>query len=263
VLGDISRLRQVLLNLIGNAIKFTELGGVTVCVRRAGELVTVAVQDSGIGIPEAEQERIFDAFHQIESSFDRRFTGTGLGLTISRELARAMRGDLVCRSQVGAGSTFTLTLCLPRAATPATVATVPGDLGASLRGHVLLAEDNEVNALVARSVLERAGLRVEVVEDGAAALERSTTAPLPDLVLMDCQMPVMDGFEATRRIRAFEQRGGRARLPIVALTANAYEADRERCLAAGMDEHLPKPFRDQELMAVLQRHLAPRELLTA
>ena len=264
VLGDTSRLRQVLLNLIGNAIKFTERGGVTVRVRRGGELVTVEVQDSGIGIAEAEHERIFDAFHQIESSFDRRFTGTGLGLTISRELARAMQGDLVCRSQVGAGSTFTLSLRLPAAATPAAApATRPGELGMPLRGHVLLAEDNEVNALVACSVLERAGLSVEVVGDGAAALARSTTAPLPDLVLMDCQMPVMDGFEATRRIRAFEQRGGHGRLPIVALTANAYEADRERCLAAGMDDHLPKPFRDQELMAVLQRHLAQRELLTA
>jgi CheY-like chemotaxis protein len=133
----------------------------------------------------------------------------------------------------------------------------------ALRGQVLLAEDNEVNALVARSMLELAGLSVEVVQDGAAALARCTQALPPDLVLMDCQMPLMDGFEATRRIRAFEQRHGRARLPIVALTANAYEVDRERCLAAGMDDHLPKPFHVEALAAVLQRHLALRECLTA
>ena len=263
--GDVSRLRQVLLNLIGNAIKFTERGEVTVRARQDGERVTVEVHDSGIGIPEGEIERIFDAFHQIESTFDRRYTGTGLGLTISRELARAMHGDLVCRSRMGEGSTFTLTLHLPPALVPATspAPATAGDASAALRGLVLLAEDNEVNALVARSVLENAGLSVEVVGDGAAALARSKTAPLPDLVLMDCQMPVMVGFEATRRIRAFEEQAGRARLPIIALTANAYEVDRERCLAAGMDDHLPKPFRDRELMAVLQRHMALRGLLTA
>jgi two-component system, sensor histidine kinase len=261
--GDVSRLRQVLLNLIGNAIKFTERGEVTLRARQDGERVTVEVHDSGIGIPEAEIERIFDAFHQIESTFDRRFTGTGLGLTISRELARAMHGDLVCRSRVGVGSTFTLTLHLPPASVPAPSPAQAGDASAALRGLVLLAEDNEVNALVARSVLENAGLSVEVVGDGAAALARSKTAPLPDLVLMDCQMPVMDGFEATRRIRAFEEQVGRARLPIIALTANAYEVDRERCLAAGMDDHLPKPFRDRELTAVLQRHMALHGLLTA
>ena len=256
VMGDASRLRQVLLNLIGNAIKFTERGGVTVLARRSGERVTIEVQDSGIGVAEADRERIFDAFHQVENSFDRRFTGTGLGLTISRELARAMQGDLVCGSGAGPGATFTLTLTLTPTAPPQGAPQARDDGNAALRGTVLLAEDNEVNALVARAVLERAGLTVEVVSDGEAALARCTESHPPDLVLMDCQMPLMDGFEATRRIRAFESAQGRARMPVVALTANAYEADRERCLAAGMDDHLSKPFRATELRAALRRHLA-------
>ncbi|MEO8155220.1 MAG: ATP-binding protein [Rhizobacter sp.] len=257
VSGDPSRLRQVLHNLIGNAIKFTEAGAVTVVAKHRGTRARIAVHDTGVGISADELPRIFDAFHQADSSFTRRFGGTGLGLTIARELARAMGGDLVCTSQQGRGSCFTVTVDLPAAADPVPVrAAQGGESTAALQGHVLLAEDNPVNALVAEAALKNMGLTVELVEDGLQALA-SFRAQQPDLVLLDCQMPVMDGFEAVRRMREHEGELGLPRTPVVALTANALQGDREHSLAAGMDEHLAKPFRDEELRAVLRRLLVP------
>jgi two-component system, sensor histidine kinase len=255
VRGDPSRLRQVLHNLIGNAIKFTEAGAVTVVAKHRGSRARIAVHDTGVGISADELPRIFDAFHQADSSFTRRFGGTGLGLTIARELARAMGGDLVCTSRQGRGSCFTVTVDLKPAADPAPVS-VAGALGPALHGHVLLAEDNPVNALVAEAALKKMGLTVELVEDGLQALASFRAQP-PDLVLLDCQMPVMDGFEAVRRMREHEGEQGLPRTPVVALTANALQGDREHSLAAGMDEHLAKPFRDEELRAVLRRLLVP------
>jgi two-component system, sensor histidine kinase len=256
--GDGSRLRQILQNLIGNAVKFTQAGTVTVRARHdaASGQARIEVHDTGIGIAPGDVERIFDAFHQVDSSFGRRFSGTGLGLTISRELARAMGGDLVCSSEAGQGSCFTVTLQLPRATAPRPVPLHTAATAPRLRGRVLLAEDNPVNALVAEAALRRLGLAVEVVSDGASALT-AFRAAAHDLVLMDCQMPVMDGFEATRLMRDLERIEGRRRTAVVALTANALEGDRERSLASGMDDHLAKPFRDDELIAVLQRHLPP------
>jgi signal transduction histidine kinase/CheY-like chemotaxis protein len=254
VRGDPARLRQVLLNLTGNAVKFTERGGVTLAVRRGGDGRTVfEVADTGPGIPAAERERLFEPFHQGDTSFGRRHGGAGLGLAISRELARAMGGDVDCVERGAAGGAcFELTVPLPAGvAQPAPPA--PGGVR-PLRGDVLLVEDNPVNALVAQAMLERAGLRVETVGDGAAALERALRRRY-DLVLMDCQMPGMDGFEATRRIRAAERAAGAAPMPIVALTANALEGDRERSLAAGMDEHLAKPYDERALRALLQKLL--------
>ncbi|MGY4831241.1 ATP-binding protein [Sphaerotilaceae bacterium SBD11-9] len=256
VRGDPSRLRQVLHNLLGNAIKFTEAGAVTVVARHRDGRARIAVHDTGVGIPADELPRIFDAFHQADSSFTRRFGGTGLGLTIARELARAMGGDLVCTSQQGRGSCFTVTVDLVSAPDPLPAAEASQEEGAALQGHVLLAEDNPVNALVAEAALKNMGLTVELVEDGLQALASFRAAP-PDLVLLDCQMPVMDGFEAVRRMREHEGEMGLPRTPVVALTANALQGDREHSLAAGMDEHLAKPFRDEELRAVLRRLLVP------
>ena len=260
--GDAARVRQVLHNLLGNAIKFTEEGRVRLEAAREPDdgRVVIEVEDSGVGIPAEQADRIFDAFHQAEGSFARRYTGTGLGLTIARELSRSMGGDLSARACAEGGSVFRFEAPLP----PAVPDTQPPDLTLPprrlprLAGRVLVAEDNAVNALLVQAILGQTGVEVDLVENGAQAVERWERGA-PDLVLMDCQMPVLDGFAATRTIRAREALNGRARVPIVALTANAFESDRERCLAAGMDEHLSKPFRTEELESVLSRFLRPAE----
>ncbi len=261
VWGDAARLRQVLLNLTGNAVKFTARGHITLhaAPQQAGGF-RIDVVDTGPGVAAADRERIFQAFEQVDGSFARRHGGTGLGLTISRELVRAMGGELRCLEPLHEGALFTLDLpaqALP-AAPPQTIATSPLHSAAQpMAGRVLLAEDNPVNALVAEAVLARLGLQVCTVTDGARAVEEATRAPRPyDLVLMDCQMPGLDGFEATAQIRRHEAQHGLPRLPVVALTANALEGDRERSLQAGMDEHLAKPFREHELAEVLRRHLS-------
>ncbi len=256
VRGDPARVRQVLHNLVGNAIKFTEEGSVTVIAKYHVDRTRIAVHDTGAGIAPADLTHIFDAFRQADNSFTRRYSGTGLGLTIARELARAMGGDLVCTSRQGRGSCFTMTVRLPSAPLPDPAHFATPDVKTitfpPLRGRVLLAEDNPVNALVAEAALRNMGFSVEVVEDGLQALASFRTQP-PDLVLMDCQMPVMDGFEAARRMREHESELNLSRTPVVALTANALEGDREHSLAAGMDDHIAKPFREAQLRAVLQR----------
>jgi two-component system, sensor histidine kinase len=256
VYGDPARLRQVLHNMVGNAIKFTEAGSVTVVAKHNASRgrVRIAVHDTGIGIPAEELPLIFEAFHQADGSFTRRFTGTGLGLTIARDLARAMGGDLVATSQPGRGSCFTVTIDLPQAEVDLPLDLVPPPMMGRLFGHVLLAEDNPVNALVAQAVLTKLGLTVELTENGEQALQ-AFCAKQPDLVLLDCHMPVMDGIEAARQMRQHEQTQGWHPTPLVALTASALQGDRERSLACGMNEHLAKPFRDDELAAVLGRFL--------
>ena len=254
VTGDAVRLRQVLLNLTGNAVKFTDAGRIELRARcDVGGRAVFTVIDSGEGVPLSERERIFQPFHQGDASFGRRHGGTGLGLAISRELARAMGGDVSCAdASPSAGACFELRLPLPPA--EAAEAAPDPELSSTLQGEVLLVEDNPVNALVAQAMLERVGLHVECVDDGEQALLRVRERRY-DLVLMDCQMPGMDGFEATRRIRAEERAERREPLRIVALTANALEGDRQRSLEAGMDDHLAKPFGEAELAVVLQRHL--------
>jgi two-component system, sensor histidine kinase len=270
VLGDAPRLRQVLLNLLGNAIKFTERGEIQLRAFRqssTGQLV-VQVQDSGIGIAEEDLRAIFDPYRQADNAIGRAVGGTGLGLTISREISRAMGGDITCTSVVGQGSTFEFSATLTPAATPDAQARhirprlvkaqdPMSDTSAVLNGCVLLAEDNEVNALIVEAQLRQHGLVVEHARDGAEALRRllDTQLPRPDLVLMDCQMPLMDGFEATRRLRTHETLNGLKRLPVVALTASAMAEDSARCLNAGMDAHLSKPFEDDDLTSILSLYL--------
>jgi two-component system, sensor histidine kinase len=252
--SDPSRLRQVLLNLTGNAAKFTERGAVHISVQRAATgATTIDVTDTGPGVAADQHELIFDAFHQTDGSFGRKHGGTGLGLTISRELARALGGDLVCTDAPAGGARFVLGLPLPPGAAVAAPAAAP-EAAVALRGRVLVAEDNPVNAIVTEALLHRAGLSVDLVADGAQAVACAASMNY-DLILMDCQMPGMDGFEATARIRAAERASGANAVPIVALTANALESDRLRSIAAGMNEHLAKPFHDQELNAMLQRFL--------
>ena len=257
VVGDPARLRQILHNLVGNAIKFTETGSVTVVAKHNAERgrARIAVHDTGVGIAPEHLSVIFDAFHQADGSFTRRFAGTGLGLTIARELARAMGGDLLVTSQLGKGSCFTLKLDLPRSQVDVPIDVGAGPLPQALSGRVLLAEDNPVNALVAEAVLRKLGLDVAVVEDGLQAVD-AFRSNRPDLVLLDCQMPVMDGLEAARRMRDHEAALDWPRTPVVALTANAFDADRAQSLAAGMDEHLAKPFKDDDLTRVLAKYLA-------
>ena len=259
IMGDADRIKQVLHNLVGNAIKFTERGSVAVdvsCVldMRAGSLLRFAVRDTGEGIAADQMERVFAPFEQADSAGrPRRKEGTGLGLAISRELARAMGGDLRCSSVPGQGSVFEFSLPL-QASQDAGPAESPPSVLPELEGRVLLVDDSMVNLLVAGSMLERCGLRVDQAENGQQALER-LQAQAYDLVLMDCQMPELNGFEATQRWRAHERRAGLPRVPIVALTASAVNSDRQRCLDSGMDDYLVKPFELDDLMAMVQRHL--------
>jgi PAS domain S-box-containing protein len=264
LVGDAGRLRQVLVNLVGNAIKFTERGEVVLnvgCDRQTAEEVCLhaAVRDTGIGIPADKQGAIFEAFVQADSSTTRRYGGTGLGLTISARLVEMMGGRIWVESEVGKGSTFHFTACLrpgpaaPEAEPPAADLDAAAPLPAQLR--ILLAEDDAVNQAVAVGMLEKRGHQVVVARNGREALAAWEREPF-DLVLMDQQMPEMDGFEATAVIRGREAGSGR-HTPIIALTAHAMKGDRERCLEAGMDGYLAKPLQAQGLLRVMAEVLPP------
>jgi CheY-like chemotaxis protein len=259
----------VLLNLVGNAIKFTQRGRILVttsCIGTGdGERVAFEVSDTGIGIEKTQHSRIFEPFVQALDPARPGHGGTGLGLAISRDLVRAMGGELEVESLPGEGTVFRFALPLRRAPGSAVAApTSPPDAVAAspelqharfLSGRVLLVEDNSVNRMVGTAMLESMGLTVVAAEDGEealAVLSRTTVA----LVLMDCQMPVMDGYEATHRLREIERLTGAPRLPVIALTANALSGDVERCLAAGMDAHLAKPFLISQLRALIEHWLA-------
>lgn len=264
VMGDEVRLKQVLMNLAGNAIKFTERGRVEISVRvlhRDDRSATVRfrVADTGIGIDDATKQRLFQVFSQGDSSMTRRFGGTGLGLAISQRLVNGMGGHITVTSVPGRGSEFTFDLTLPTAAGPPHGQPEPVDTGApSLAGRVLVVEDDRVNQRVIEVMLGRLGLLPVIVSDGARAVERATSEHW-DLILMDCQMPGVDGFEATRRVR--DLLAGRAP-PIVAITANAMPENRQACLAAGMAGFIAKPVRSEELFACLERWL-PRKAAPA
>ncbi|MFZ2854178.1 MAG: ATP-binding protein [Rhodocyclaceae bacterium] len=258
LVGDPGRLRQILINLIGNAIKFTEHGevrlGVDAVALGDGALVLhLAVHDTGVGIAKEKQPDIFAAFSQADNSVTRRFGGTGLGLAISQKLVQMMGGRIWVESEPGKGSIFHFTLHLACGKAPAAAsgAADPLSLPALRQAlHLLLVEDNVVNQRLALALLEKRGHRVRIAGNGQEALDALADGVF-DLVLMDMQMPVMDGIDATQRIRQGEQADGSRRLPIVAMTANAMQGDRERCLAAGMDGYVSKPVKPDELFAAI------------
>ena len=264
VRSDPGRLRQILTNLCDNAIKFTQQGGVVVKVDAVplaeGRLeLQLAVQDSGIGIPADKQQRIFEAFSQADSSITRQFGGTGLGLTICSRLATLMGGRIWIESEPQHGSIFHVSLAVLPAADPEPTGPVdgPGQDDMPLRRpawRVLLVEDNPVNQMVASIMLRKWGHTVETAENGERAVAL-VAAQTWDLVLMDVQMPVMGGMEASRLIRSQEAPG--TRVPIIAMTANAMDSDRDDCLAAGMDAHLAKPFSAQTLQGLMDRFVKP------
>jgi len=254
--GDPARLRQILLNLVGNAIKFTEKGEINLIVeaRPPSELDRVdfrfTVADTGIGVSPEMQQRLFQSFSQGDTSISRRYGGSGLGLAICRRLVEVQGGAIGIDSEPGQGSRFWFTLSYR-----------PAEVAAPKRGRsklhqalprlsVLLAEDNGVNRKVAAALLQKWGHMVTAVADGQEAVE-AVRAAVFDVVLMDVQMPGMDGLEATRFIRAMD--GPVAKLPIIALTANAMPADQQRCLEAGMNDYVSKPIDHERLYAALER----------
>jgi signal transduction histidine kinase/ActR/RegA family two-component response regulator len=258
VIGDPTRVGQVLLNLAGNAVKFTERGWVAIEVSASPggadcTLLTFAVRDTGIGIAPANLERIFEAFSQADGSMTRRFGGTGLGLTISSRLAAMMGGGILVESRLGEGSCFRFSALVQLAG-----AAGFGTLEEAVQGeerplrplHVLVAEDNRVNQKVVTRLLEKQGHRVTLAANGREALEKLLVGGF-DGILMDVQMPEMNGLEAAQAIRRAERGSGR-HIPILAMTAHAMKGDRERCLVSGMDGYVSKPIRSQELLDALR-----------
>jgi hypothetical protein len=269
--SDPVRLRQMLSNLVSNAIKFTQSGFVRVEAAEVGgegllhgqALMEFAVSDSGIGIPPDKHSLLFKPFSQVDGSNTREFGGTGLGLSIIRSIARLMGGETGCTSEVGKGSRFWFRVraeilredeqCddLPRPEQPLAPARM------QLAGRALVVEDNVINRVVIEEMLTRIGITVRCVENGRLAVEALAAGEEPDLVLMDVQMPVMDGIAATRAIRRREGETAQRRSPIIALTAGAFEGDRQRCIEAGMDDFLAKPIELDELRMVLEKWLRP------
>jgi len=253
VRGDPARLRQILFNLLSNAVKFTEQGSIEVSARPVGaQMMEIAVADSGVGIPHDKLEAIFGKFNQADISITRKFGGTGLGLAICRSLVRLMGGEITVESMLGRGSIFRLTVPLHAGAAAPDVAK---PLRGARTGRILVVEDQEANAVLAKALLEDMGHRVELAANGRAALDRLLQQSF-DVVLMDLEMPVMGGLEATRRIRAMAE--PMRNTPIIAMSASASPSDIARCKAAGMDEHVAKPVAREALMRAFDRWIPER-----
>jgi CheY-like chemotaxis protein len=266
LVGDPARLHQALLNYAANAVKFTDSGRITLRARQVDEdqesvTLRFEVEDTGIGIPAEILPRLFSAFEQADSSMTRRYGGTGLGLAITRRLAELMGGAAGVSSTEGVGSTFWFTAVLRKAGQDMAgkVADPLGQAGQLIQRlhagkRVLVAEDEPVNGEIAQMLLEHVGLVVELAENGRVAVEKAAVQGY-DLVLMDVQMPLVDGMEATRQIRRLP---GCAQVPILAVTANAFAGDRERCLAAGMNDFISKPVSPEVMYATLLKWLGTR-----
>jgi signal transduction histidine kinase/ActR/RegA family two-component response regulator len=257
--GDSGRVRQVLMNLVSNALKFTPRGEVKILVECAGldaqlAEMRVSVRDTGLGIPEDKLELIWEKFSQVDSSNTRRYGGTGLGLAIAKQLVDLMHGTIGVRSKLGQGSTFWFSLPLrldlaqDRTRTSAAPSASPRPAQKGIR--VLLAEDNVVNQKVAAGMLQRLGFGADVAANGREAVEKASRRQY-DLVFMDCHMPEMDGYDAAGELRRRE--GGARRTTIIALTADAREGTRERCINAGMDDYIVKPVRLEDLRQALEK----------
>jgi CheY-like chemotaxis protein len=260
-IADEGRVRQILINLISNAVKFTEKGGVSITVNSESshpdfESIYIFVKDTGIGIAEDVQTMLFNKFIQVDSTSTRKFQGTGLGLAISRHLARLMDGDITLKSTLGDGSEFSVLLKIPKADNKQIEEYVSHKFRSALpssptelfKARELLAEDNQINQAVASHILERLQCSVTVVENGKEAVEILGTEKF-DIVFMDCQMPVLDGYSATQTIRNQEKNG--QHIPIVAMTAHAIEGDRMKCIDSGMDDYISKPIDMDELIRIL------------
>lgn len=268
-LGDELRVRQILLNLIHNSIKFTDQGQIEVFARRVSEtLVTITVEDTGIGIAEDKLPLIFDSFTQADASTTRRFGGTGLGLSIVKRIVEQMNGSITVSSELGVGSVFSLTLPLtalrqlnntanPSAVSTSSLSPLVDEHGVPYHPRVLLVEDNPINRLVARGLLDRLGCQVFEADNGKQATEMTLTQK-HDLILMDCMMPVLDGLEATRLIRSQEKRSSSPPLPIIGLTAQVLGLARGDCLAAGMNDVLSKPICIPDFLAAIKHWTHPR-----
>ncbi len=275
--GDPGRIRQVLTNLIGNAIKFTEQGVINVNyslqqTTAINTLLRIEVSDTGIGLSDEQQQNIFQRFSQADGSTTRKYGGTGLGLAICKQLVALMGGEIGVDSRIGEGATFWFTVSLAPAKKRQTLpqpevndgstqlnAIDAADGNLLFKGKVLVVEDNAINQLVAEGQLEDFGLQVELADNGQEALKMLADSTY-DLVLMDCQMPVMDGFEASRKIRDPQSAVCDQSIPIVAMTANVMQGDREKCVDAGMDDYISKPVDPEDLQKVLQRWLPLQEV---
>ncbi|ELY21514.1 ATP-binding protein [Vreelandella titanicae] len=257
VLGDIARLRQVMMNLINNALKFTEEGFVKCQIKPLGDdNILMEVHDTGCGIAEADQAQLFSAFSQVDTSMARRHEGTGLGLAICKRLVDAMQGEIGVNSQQGLGSRFWFTVSLPETEPLAIYQSGEHPPAIPSHHHILVVEDNPLNQTVARVMLERLGQQVSVAENGQEALDQlKADHGRFDLVLMDMQMPKLDGTETTQRWRDYEAVHQLPKLPIVAMTANVMPEHRERCIQSGMDDMIHKPFTRDELHQVIGRYL--------
>lgn len=279
VLGDSLRLGQVLINLAGNALKFTHRGKISLSatlLKTERENVTVhfAVRDTGIGINQHQAQQLFKAFSQADTSTTRKFGGTGLGLSISQSMVNLMGGEISLTSTPGRGSEFSFDVVFEIAKAlpaPSSVKMVSGTAGSATVGNtasnaptaslwegkrVLLVEDNQVNQLLAKTILKKANISVDVAINGQEAIHALVREEF-DLVLMDIQMPIMDGYEATRCIREILQK---PELPVIAMTANAMQGDKERCLEAGMDDFLTKPINQQQLITTIGHWVSQTEV---
>ena len=259
VMGDAARLNQILLNLVGNAIKFTEKGSIDISLSRTGGSLKFCIKDTGIGIPENKLKSIFTAFEQASGSTTRKYGGTGLGLSISQQLVEVQNGKIWVESEEGVGSKFYFELPLIKASINATsdeeliTADKLKTMAQSLKGmRILLAEDNDFNQMIATDDLNYYidGLHLDIANNGAEAVSKAKTGQY-DVILMDVQMPELDGFDATREIRAFEASENKPNISIIAMTASLLESEIDNCYKAGMNDYIPKPYKPEQLIGVL------------